>query len=255
MFVISTRVSHNGNTIGLKALVDTGANGYLFISISLAIKLAQFFGITVVPLERTCPLVGYDGHEGAPITHTIILDTVIDGRKFTSQPMLIAELGQHDLIIGRAWLAENRVLPDCARGRLLWPDELPPWREYADSLQRVLPKSILRRKDHVNSYHQQDASRRDQLMEQGDLTARDEKNQDLAKYPLVFKGRRHKRHNQYRLGQMNRELKEPTFSTKEQDQLECQQWEESTQADHSQIRKGKAAVSYTHLTLPTKRIV
>lgn len=114
MFVISTRVSHNGNTIGLKALVDTGANGYLFISISLAIKLAQFFGITVVPLERTCPLVGYDGHEGAPITHAIILDTVIDGRKFTSQPMLIAELGQHDLIIGRAWLAENRVLPDCA---------------------------------------------------------------------------------------------------------------------------------------------
>ena len=243
MFVISTRVSHNGNTIGLKALVDTGANGYLFISISLAIKLAQFFGITVVPLERTCPLVGYDGHEGAPITHAIILDTVIDGRKFTSQPMLIAELGQHDLIIGRAWLAENRVLPDCARGRLLWPDELPPWREYADSLQRVLPKSILRRKDHVNSYHQQDASRRDQLMEQGDLTARDEKNQDLAKYPLVFKGRRHKRHNQYRLGQMNRELKEPTFSTKEQDQLECQQWEESTQADHSQIRKGKAVMS------------
>ena len=74
-------------------MVDTEANGYLFISILLAIKLVQFFGITVVLLERTCLLMGYDGHKGAPIIYTIILDTVIDGRKFTSQPMLIAELG------------------------------------------------------------------------------------------------------------------------------------------------------------------
>ena len=142
--------------------------------------------------------------------------------------MLIAELGQHDLIIRQAWLAENQVLPDCAWGQLLWPDKLSPWHEYINSLQHVLPKSILCRKDHVNSYHQQDVSWWDQFMEQGDLTAQDEKNQDLAKYPLIFKGRQHKKHDQYQLGQMNQKLKEPIFSTKEQDQLEYQQWEEST---------------------------
>lgn len=59
-------------------------------------------------------------------------------------PMLNADLGKHDVILGKKWIAENQVLPDCASNRLLWPDELPPWKEAANQLVWTLLKTILR---------------------------------------------------------------------------------------------------------------
>ncbi|BCR83481.1 uncharacterized protein ACHE_10883S [Aspergillus chevalieri] len=32
------------------------------------------------------------------------------------------------------WLAKNQVLPDCINNGLLWPKELPPWKEVVNQL-------------------------------------------------------------------------------------------------------------------------
>lgn len=80
---------------------------------------------------------------GEPIAHAIVLDLRVDGRRLADTPMLVADLGKHDVILGKKWIAENQVLPDCAGNRLLWPDELPPWKEAANQLVWTLLKTIL----------------------------------------------------------------------------------------------------------------
>lgn len=79
--------------------------------------------------------------------------------------MLIADQGQHDLILGREWLAEQRVLLNCSSGWLVWPEALESWKQCTNLYNYMLPKKIFQRKDHVNPTHQWDVECHDQSME------------------------------------------------------------------------------------------
>ncbi|OQD77940.1 hypothetical protein PENDEC_c002G02087 [Penicillium decumbens] len=104
---------------------------------------------------------------------------MIDGRMQRRLPMLIADLGKHDLILGREWFAEYKVLPDCSKRRLIWPEEQSLQDEVASQLSTILPRTILRRPD-PNSDHQRDADRRDRLFEKVDRPPRYEPTRTVA---------------------------------------------------------------------------
>lgn len=227
-FTLGVQVAGNGVSIATNALIDTGANGYVFLSTPLAIKLAQFFGVGTLPLSQACPVRGYDGRMGEPITHAMVLDLRVDGRKLADTPMLIADLGKHDIILGKKWIAENRVLPDCTSNRLLWPEELPPWKEVANQLVWTLPKTILRRKDRVSVNHQRDADRRDKLFAQEDIKR--------------CSHRAFSRDSERSLKRMKRQMTDPAFSLRPEEDLAVQQEEERKQAwKECQKRKGATA--------------
>jgi hypothetical protein len=67
------QLAKNGLSITTKALIDTRTNGYAFIDIFLAIKLAQQFQTHIIPLEQPCAVKGYNGKTAMPITHLIHL--------------------------------------------------------------------------------------------------------------------------------------------------------------------------------------
>ena len=72
---------------------------------------------------------GFDGQPGRPATHAIILNLSIDGHQQQKIPMLVLDLGNHDLILGRKWLSYFDIWLDVQNQRLLWPDqsqEQPP---------------------------------------------------------------------------------------------------------------------------------
>ena len=215
-FTLGVQVAGNGVSIAINALIDTGANGYVFLNTALAIRLAQFFGVGTLPLIQDCPVRGYDGRMGEPITHAIVLGLRVDGRKLADTPMLIADLGKHDIILGKAWLAENKVLPDCTSNRLLWPDELPPWKEVANQLVWTLPKTILRRGDRMSVNHQRDADQRDKLLAQ----------EDTKRYSLQA----FNRDNERSLRQMEKQMSNPVFSLRHEEDPVIQQEEEEKRA-------------------------
>ncbi|KAJ5121182.1 uncharacterized protein N7515_009143 [Penicillium bovifimosum] len=64
----------------------------------------------------------FDGELRDPITHAVKKTLMIDGRVQQRQPMLVTELGRHDLILGKMWFKEHYVLPDCRNHRLIWPE-------------------------------------------------------------------------------------------------------------------------------------
>ena len=83
---------------------------------------------------------GYDGKQGEPISRFIRLHLTLDGRRFYHIPLLILDLGAHDMIIGRKWLAFFDTLVDCRRRCLVWPEKLPPSLSVAQEI-------IVRRQD------------------------------------------------------------------------------------------------------------
>lgn len=84
---------------------------------------------------------------------------LVDDRKMFNVPLLLLDLGSHDMIIGRKWLEHTSALVNAKHRRLVWPADalLPdyvPNREILISRESLVPMP-------VNRYDQYDADRRD----------------------------------------------------------------------------------------------
>jgi hypothetical protein len=152
----------------MKALADTGAGGYLFIDQATAIRICKRFGHGVKRLKEPLTVRGFNGSVAPAITHYIRLNLWVEGRRFRHAPMLIAPLGQHDLIIGRNWLADKDIWLDVRNQRLIWPEDraVPTQEEVVQRRQMpVVPTRILKRSEKIDPSHQADADRRDRKLE------------------------------------------------------------------------------------------
>jgi hypothetical protein len=155
-------ISKNGLGIKSNALIDTGANGFIFIDTNLAKKAVQFLlDSQIRPLPKAFFVKGFDGRQTLQISQYLELNLHIDGRMQIKLPMLLVELGSREIIVGRSWLAKYQVLVDCHNHQLLWPDELPQNRVW----NRVIATHQKNLFPPVDQIHQADSIRRDQLIE------------------------------------------------------------------------------------------
>ena len=109
---IPCTLSINGYSVQSKALADSGANGFVFINTLFTFDLAKFFRIKVQKLPSSIAVKGYDGQANNAITHVLRLHFTIDGRRQYNLPFLILDIGSHDVILGRKWLAYFNILID-----------------------------------------------------------------------------------------------------------------------------------------------
>jgi predicted aspartyl protease len=163
--VTTCTLSKNGYSVSTKALIDSGANGFIFIDTLCAADIAQYLGLKTRRLPQPAAVKGYDGKSENAITHFLLLHLTVDGRRFYNTPLLILDLGSHDLILGREWLARFKILVDCHNHCLHWPSHLQPShsvvREITVPRQGLLPQRTLRN-------YQEDADARDQAFEEED---------------------------------------------------------------------------------------
>lgn len=144
-FTVPSQVAHNGISIPLSALADTGANGYLFLNTHRATEIAEFLRIPIQQLDQPSRTKGFDGQPGPPITHVVVLHLWIGGRRFLNQPFLILDLGQHDMIVGRKWFMDQDVWLDVKNHRLIWPNQRPLTARIQAKQNTIIPKQILKR--------------------------------------------------------------------------------------------------------------
>lgn len=100
-FIVLSHVSRNGLSVELKALVDSGANGSVFINTSCARDVAKYFQTSVVPLNSNCCIWGYNGQTEEQITYAIILHLAVNRHQQADVPMLIANLRHHNMILSQ----------------------------------------------------------------------------------------------------------------------------------------------------------
>jgi hypothetical protein len=124
----------DGMAIQVQALGDTGACGYVFLDSRFASDLCRVFGRKLQRLlHPVCPK-GYDGKKGSPISHYLSFNLEIDGRRIYHLPMLVVELGSHDMIIGRNFFDYFHIMIDVHHRQLRWPQEIPPAKTFARTL-------------------------------------------------------------------------------------------------------------------------
>ena len=101
------RLAKNSLLIASKALIDTGANGLAFIDTHFAELLAKHFQTIMTNLDDPLKVRGFNGKEAPPIRRILILHLLVDGRQRMDLPFLVTDLGKHEVILGKKWLAEN----------------------------------------------------------------------------------------------------------------------------------------------------
>lgn len=168
-FSFPCTITKDGIGVTVTALVDTGANGYVFIDRTCAGRIAERLGLQKTPLGRDIPVKDYQGRNGNPIQSILTADLWIDGRMEYEAPMLELDTGPgSEVLLGRIWLAYHGILPDPRRHRLLWPEERPRedyHRVIGIPYSELVPQS-------PDPIHQRDADRRDKAMELQDQRAR-----------------------------------------------------------------------------------
>jgi predicted aspartyl protease len=81
-FVLSCKLGNNGSYTQAKSLIDTGANGTLFIQRKLACRLAELFGTSIEESVDICSATGYDGQSAQEIKQFVRLSLKLEGRAF-----------------------------------------------------------------------------------------------------------------------------------------------------------------------------
>lgn len=93
----------NGLAVKLKALVNTGANGYAFMNRRRAERLRQLFQKVVrKALPQSAVATGYANRVKEDITHATLLHMELQGRQEYNILFLEVSLRHHDIILGRA---------------------------------------------------------------------------------------------------------------------------------------------------------
>jgi hypothetical protein len=167
-FTVPCSLVYNGTFVdNIHALPDSGANGYAFLDTQFAKDVMEFLGCKAKPLDHPIIAKGYDGVRSRPITHYVLIDLVIDGRRLVEVPFLILQLGNQDMILGAKWMAHFDVQPDLRRQRLIWPANLPQTsqRSFAKQL-RVTRDSF--KPQPIQPEHQWDVIRRQHLFDKKD---------------------------------------------------------------------------------------
>ena len=105
-----------------KGLVDCGCSGAnVVINEAVVESVCEQLGISPLPLPKPKPLRGYDGQLARKsITHFILLNMIVNGHWESSSSILIANLGQHDIILGKPWMNRHGVLLDMMRDKILF---------------------------------------------------------------------------------------------------------------------------------------
>ena len=157
--MVKCKLVHNGMVVSSSGLADTGAGGYVFIRRSFALQLSRRLSIPIERTKDSVKLHGYDGKESEEIREVFTCTLGVGGRRIRDTPMVVVDM-QYDIILGREWFAQQDVLIDCKRRRLIWPDKR---KEYIAMHELEIQRKDLP-DDTPDPRHQQDADRRDQAM-------------------------------------------------------------------------------------------
>jgi hypothetical protein len=157
-FTVPCRLAYNGYAIQTSALADSGANGFVFIDTRFAQDLMKFLNVSSTSLPKPCAVKGYDGRPGKPVSEVLILHLEVNRHRQQKIPMLILDLGSHDLILGRKWLDHFDIWLDIRNKRLLWPKERSS--EWTFTKEICTPRENLRITA-ILPRHQADVEKRD----------------------------------------------------------------------------------------------
>jgi transposase InsO family protein len=144
----------------------------------------KFLDVSPISLSHPCPVKGYDGRPGKPISEVLMLHLEVDGHRQKNIPFLILDLGNYDLILGRKWFEKFDIWLDPRNKRLLWPREQSSDSNFTKEI--CTPRENLRITA-ILPRHQADVEKRDRAFALEDKRRADGR-QQIGPQKLQFPG-------------------------------------------------------------------
>jgi hypothetical protein len=116
--------THNG-ILSAKGLGDTGASGYLFMSVRFGRLCTKFLKPRRITGFKPRIVRGYDGKSSQLIDVILEMDFVINERTVKNAKFIVLDM-THDVIIGRKWYERHDVGIDVKGRRLEFPENWKP---------------------------------------------------------------------------------------------------------------------------------
>lgn len=170
-FLTSCSIANNGVSLTTTdVLVDTGANGYLFVSVAYAERLLKQLKLKTRTDFTPRPVGGFDNKGACQLVDVVLVGHfTIQNRTLRDEPLLVID-SKHDVIVGDKWLDYHDILTDSRRRRLIFPTEWlpdPGWWKKADIELGAPPTG------RPDPAIMEDIQRREALMEKEDQRRRD----------------------------------------------------------------------------------
>ncbi|KAL2192225.1 hypothetical protein P885DRAFT_48185, partial [Corynascus similis CBS 632.67] len=162
-------LSFNGSSLTTyNALVDTGANGYLFVSTAFGRQLVKRLGYEEFSDFEPYPVGGFDGSISQMVDRVVRAHLTVQNRTIENEWLIVVD-SVHDIILGRGWLEEHDLLIDCRRRRLLFPPEWESDPEWKKGMCIPLDQSPAK---HIDLKAMEDICRREKMMDEEDRRRR-----------------------------------------------------------------------------------
>ena len=87
--------------MAVRALINTGVDSLAFINANLAILICKFFHLNIIQLNAPCVVKDFSRKVRQSITYVVLLNLFIDDHRQLNIPLLIADLGCYNIILGR----------------------------------------------------------------------------------------------------------------------------------------------------------
>jgi len=124
-FLIDAHLTSQNRSFSLRLLIDSGSAAYTIIHSNLVDKVCEKLGIQPISLAKEKLIRGYDGKISKKIiTHKILPNLIIGSHKELTVPMLIADIGHHEAILGKLWMNKNGILLDMRNDVIVFPNQL-----------------------------------------------------------------------------------------------------------------------------------
>jgi hypothetical protein len=161
-FIIKVTVHKNDIIIGLKALMDIGAQAWILANQKFCERIANCWKLPRITYDKPAIIKGLENTLMQQIQHLVPANLQIQGRMFKNTLLLETNLGDRrdfQLIIGLRFLAYHQINLYCADRTLLFPQELPFSGTWKSDI--LIPQQNLHRKLDVGA--QKNVQRRDRL--------------------------------------------------------------------------------------------
>jgi len=101
--------ARNSPTCVSSTLLDTGCTVSALIHERLVEQLCERYGVLPFALPHKKSLKGFDGYSAPPVSHAVVLPVQIGDHYQPSMTLLIANIGSHDIIVGKPWMHQHQV--------------------------------------------------------------------------------------------------------------------------------------------------
>jgi Reverse transcriptase (RNA-dependent DNA polymerase)./Integrase core domain. len=129
--ISDSQVLMNGLSLSSSSLLDTGADGYVFMSLAFAKKALKVLNLEKITGFPPQVVGGYKG-EGLQLVDVALEGTLsIQGKLFNKVHFLVIDM-KNDLIIGRKFFDLHDILVDCRRRQLIFPESVLPVEKACD---------------------------------------------------------------------------------------------------------------------------